>query len=252
MTRKRAFTLVELLVVMAIIAVLISVLLPAMTVAREHARSLVCKTNLKAYGQSLTIYLQDNEGRYPNPRDYLYTTSWAGEYGPWRFPEHEPSGCLWPYLGEQADACKCPTFEVLANAYYSGGTARKGAILRYTYSMNAYLGHIWEDPDKGYILKETELERSPATICSWADEAAWQSADFAFVGINDTLLVAQHKCWPGGGYADVFASYHFTKSKNPYRDGVGNAVFLDGHVGEVIPEETFEKTWPLRKYMNEM
>src|SRR3954470_2724323 len=61
----RAFTLVELLVVIGIIALLISILMPALSAAKERANRIKCASNLRQIGQGLLLYAGDNKGVYP-------------------------------------------------------------------------------------------------------------------------------------------------------------------------------------------
>jgi prepilin-type N-terminal cleavage/methylation domain-containing protein len=73
--RARAFTLIELLVVISIIALLISITLPALGSARETSRRLKCLANLKGMGQGFALYMNDSKELFPRVR-----------------PLHDPSG----------------------------------------------------------------------------------------------------------------------------------------------------------------
>lgn len=62
---SRAFTLVELLVVIGIIALLISILLPALSAARESARAVACMSNMRQWGMAWQMYCDQNKGLIP-------------------------------------------------------------------------------------------------------------------------------------------------------------------------------------------
>src|SRR3989442_12320296 len=71
----RAFTLIELLAVLAIIGVLTGLLLPAIGKAKEAGRATACLSNLRQIGIALQLYVQDNNNKMPVMRDKLFETN---------------------------------------------------------------------------------------------------------------------------------------------------------------------------------
>lgn len=87
------FTLVEILVVLAIIAVLVGILLPALARAKHSQRNTACLSNLHQIATAFTLYAQDNDGFGPD--DYADVT--------W-------DALIWPYL-EVEKIYLCPADE---------------------------------------------------------------------------------------------------------------------------------------------
>src|SRR3954471_18903295 len=111
----RAFTLVELLVVIGIIALLISILLPALSKARKSANTVKCLAQHKQIMAALLIYSNEWKGAIPY-------TNWGPAVGPYPGWLYDPNarvsttvfdvkdlqlGSLWPTLGV-AKAFRCP------------------------------------------------------------------------------------------------------------------------------------------------
>lgn len=77
--KKTAFTLIELLTVIAIIGILAAILIPAVGKVREQARSTVCQMNLRSIGMALFLFAEDNNGRLPPFSD----PEWRAPQGLW-------------------------------------------------------------------------------------------------------------------------------------------------------------------------
>jgi prepilin-type N-terminal cleavage/methylation domain-containing protein len=120
-TKTNAFTLVELLVVIGIIALLISILLPVMNKARESARLTACMSNVRQFGMAMNMYIGEHKGVWPRmylrdpvtgaTEDSFLSTSLAYTDGsiPGYVSGRDGLGLLYPYL-KTGDVFFCPAF----------------------------------------------------------------------------------------------------------------------------------------------
>lgn len=101
-SKRKAFTLIEPLVVIAIIAILAAILLPVFAQAREKARQTACLSNTKQIGTVFLMYVQDY--------DEIYPANWYGSGAgdaPWRYtdPSTGPkAGGRYKRIGRQSSA----------------------------------------------------------------------------------------------------------------------------------------------------
>ena len=151
--KKKFFTLIELLVVIAIIAILAAMLLPALSAAREKARTISCVNQVKQLTLGMTMYLQDNREIYP---DALGTAD-AGLLTGWNYFDSRPAedilvgdikkGVLYTYINN-TKIFVCPSI--------SNGT-------NCSYSMNVNLENSSSIPVQPDVLLFLEEARPDAT-----------------------------------------------------------------------------------------
>ncbi|NLT77114.1 MAG: type II secretion system protein [Planctomycetes bacterium] len=253
MKRNAGFTLIELLVVIAVIAILMAILMPGLQMAREQARMIGCKSNLRQYALAGRMYSDDNNFKFPYSFTWLFNENvvncnWHDDSKNLnRHPEF--AGVLWPYL-KGLDIHLCPAFDVVARTrgcHRCGGTTIP-VEPQYGYTMNSYLnGDAWQSVPAAYqeaiknLQQETRVH-NPAGVFYFAEENTWVIPEINVAGINDNNL----RAIPSNG-ADSFGTFHRTPRGN-LDGGMVNAVFVDGHVESVSPYpvgNTFELSWPL-------
>ena len=91
--KKKGFTLIELLVVISIIAVLLSILMPALNKAKDKAKSVICRSNLKHWGVAFALYAEDNNGKFmrgwmDDPVNWGYGKKWMNQLRPYYSNSH--------------------------------------------------------------------------------------------------------------------------------------------------------------------
>lgn len=156
-----AFTLVELLVVIAVIAILASLLLPVFGRAKETGRATACSSNLRQLAIASATYSLDNKGRLPYFLDWLSTN-----------PGQLTSGLLFPYL-QNKPVYLCPTDQMKLASQDPFPAAPNlppmfGNSLYprdYSYAMNCGLCHESDSakflvPTRTLVFMEADLARN--------------------------------------------------------------------------------------------
>lgn len=114
--RNNAFTLIELLVVISLISMLMAVLVPALSRARQRAKALVCASRLRQMSMAANAYIAANNGYYPPAYQYRFSDG-RGIMVNWDYTtegEDVSPGLLWQ-SGTNAEIKQCPSFKGNSN-----------------------------------------------------------------------------------------------------------------------------------------
>ena len=161
---RRGFTLVEILVVIAIVSLLAAILFPAFARSRENARRASCQSNLRQMGLVLGQYLQDYDETYPNV--LFGTPTAANNYsGDYRWMD-----AVYPYI-KNTQVFSCPSASHLK---YTPNTPDEYGS--YAYNSAYFLDGSPDEQtppcskwDKGYGVRLSQVENAAQTI--WATDA---------------------------------------------------------------------------------
>lgn len=213
--KKSAFTLIELLCVIAVIALLIALLMPSLDRAKQVATEVICRSRLHAFDVLGNFYLNEHDGFFPSePEQWLYSVSS-------NTPEH-PLGCrwhdramalgseimktnpqfkgiMWEYMSD-TDFGVCPTFRDYAASRGCENPDHNPDVPikpQFSYSLNGYLGSTRQ----GSVLRRSQV-RKPSRIFFWAEEnswtlrpdhprypARWLKAPLSTTALDDTVLL---------------------------------------------------------------
>ena len=213
------FTLIELLVVIGIIALLLSILLPAVNRGRAQALSLKCKAQLRDIGIHLNIYAQQNRGViYPIGEFNDATKTWEtlGVEGKWAALPDKGRSLRWPnYVFIPAVwnpvILRCPTD--------SEAETEDGPAEMHSYVLNKHLSVNFEKLIK---LGTRVIGKSDSDVIVMGEKKSSE---------DDYYMEAR---------VDKNGQSEFDRVVEPYRHGVklgSNYLYLDWHVDIVAPKQ---------------
>ena len=256
-TQPQAFTLVELLVVIGIIAVLIGVLLPALNAARQASYQVTCASNLRQMGIAMVMY--HNEWKYypghiassngtgggdiyavwpTRLRKYM-----KGNQGVFRCPSQDPSRFDW--LPNQT---KPPVATVNDTGY--GYNQGESLLLRqsgnFSYGYNDW--GTGQDPTTGAILMDTATQYRQRGLGGdlWNNNKELKVSRVR----KPAEMIAIADNMPDGDYDFCIDPCDPKQAPAPIHKGGANFLWCDGHVTKMLQKEyiLFEPKKPFIKY----
>ncbi len=212
-----AFTLLELLVVIAVIAVLVALLLPALARSKSAARRLCCVGNLRQLGLAGQMYWDDNAGaafRYrgaaTNGGD-IYWFGWLARGAEGSRAFDATQGALYPYLsGRGVEVCPALNYTLRSFKLKATGAA-------YGYGYN--------------LLLSAPADQPPVSVLRLA-----RPADTTFLADAAQVNTFQPPAAPDNPLLEEFYYVCTNEPTAHFRhDGVANVAFCDGHVAAAKP-----------------